>query len=117
VAEQAGRIDISFNLISYGDVQEPLTEISVEDFTRPITTAMRTQFLTTRAAARHMVEHGSGVISAFGGSGPHHDRLHREHLLRRGHGLLVRVGDGSTCEDVGSSDRADHRWLLVVGLI
>lgn len=71
VVEQAGYIDISFNLISYGGVQEPLTEISVEDFSRPITTAMRTQFLTTRAAARHMIRRGSGVILAFGGSGPH----------------------------------------------
>ncbi len=70
VVEQAGYIDISFNLISYGDVQEPLTEISVDDFTRPITTAMRTQFLTTRAAARHMINRGSGVILAFGGNGP-----------------------------------------------
>lgn len=69
VVAQAGYIDISFNLISYGDVQEPLTEISVEDFIRPITTAMRTQFLTTRAAARHMIRRGSGVILAFGGDG------------------------------------------------
>jgi NAD(P)-dependent dehydrogenase (short-subunit alcohol dehydrogenase family) len=67
---QAGSIDISFNLISYGDVQQPLAEISVEDFLRPITTAMRTQFLTTRAAARHMTRRGSGVILAFGGDGP-----------------------------------------------
>jgi len=71
VVEQAGSIDISFNLISYGDVQEPLTVISVEDFIQPITTAMRTQFLTTRAAVRHMIRRGSGVILAFGGSGPH----------------------------------------------
>jgi NAD(P)-dependent dehydrogenase (short-subunit alcohol dehydrogenase family) len=71
VAEQAGAIDISFNLISYGDVQKPLTEISVEDFTQPITNAMRTHFLTTQAAVRHMVKRGSGVILAFGGSGPH----------------------------------------------
>jgi len=70
VAEQAGAIDISFNVISYGDVQKPLTEISVEDFTQPITNAMRTQFLTTRAAARHMVKRGSGVILHFGGGGP-----------------------------------------------
>jgi 3-oxoacyl-[acyl-carrier protein] reductase len=70
VVEQAGYIDISFNLISYRDVQEPLTEISVEDFLQPITNAMRTQFLTTRAAARHMVRRGSGVILAFGGDGP-----------------------------------------------
>jgi NAD(P)-dependent dehydrogenase (short-subunit alcohol dehydrogenase family) len=71
VVEQAGFIDISFNLISYGDVQQPLTEISVDDFMRPITTAMRTHFLTTRAATRHMMDRGSGVILAFGGSGPH----------------------------------------------
>src|SRR6185369_1425286 len=67
VVEQAGYIDISFNLISLGDVQEPLTEISVEDFTRPITTAMRAQFLTTKAAARHMVKRRTGVILHFGG--------------------------------------------------
>jgi 3-oxoacyl-[acyl-carrier protein] reductase len=70
VIEQAGSIDISFNLISYGDVQKPLTEISVEDFTQPITTATRTQFLTTKAAARHMIRRGSGVILHFGGGGP-----------------------------------------------
>src|SRR5215831_9184912 len=32
IAEQAGQIDISFNLIGLGDVQEPLSKISVEDF-------------------------------------------------------------------------------------
>ncbi|MBI5304946.1 MAG: SDR family oxidoreductase [Chloroflexi bacterium] len=69
LVEQAGRIDISFNLISYGDIQELLTEIAVEDFLQPITNAMRTHFLTTRAAARHMVKRGSGVILAFGGNG------------------------------------------------
>ncbi|MEV0322891.1 SDR family NAD(P)-dependent oxidoreductase [Streptomyces sp. NPDC050658] len=70
IAEQEGRIDISCNLIGYGDVQQPLTEISVADFLRPITNAMRSQFLTTRAAARHMTARGSGVILAFGGGGP-----------------------------------------------
>ena len=70
VVEQAGRIDISFNVIGYGDVQEPLLEIPVEDFLQPITNAMRTQFLTTRAAARYMVRRGSGVILHFGGGGP-----------------------------------------------
>ncbi len=70
VVEQAGHVDISFNLIGLGDVQEPLIEISVEDFMRPITNAMRSHFLTARAAARHMVGRGSGVILAFGGDGP-----------------------------------------------
>jgi 3-oxoacyl-[acyl-carrier protein] reductase len=70
LAKQAGSIDISFNLIGYGDVQKPLTEISVEDFLQPIANAMRTQFLTTKAASRHMVKRRSGVILAFGGGGP-----------------------------------------------
>ena len=70
VVKQAEYIDISFNLIGYGDVQKPLIEISVEDFMQPITNAMRSHFLTARAAARHMVKRGSGVILAFGGNGP-----------------------------------------------
>src|SRR5947209_6153776 len=69
VVNRAGQVDISFNLISLGDVQRPLTELSVDDFIQPIATAMRTQFLTTRAAARHMVKRETGVILAFGGSG------------------------------------------------
>jgi NAD(P)-dependent dehydrogenase (short-subunit alcohol dehydrogenase family) len=70
VAQRAGRIDISFNLIGYGDPQHPLTEMSVEDFPQPITTQCVCSFLTTSAAARHMVLRRSGVILAFGGSGP-----------------------------------------------
>src|SRR5215212_7618951 len=70
MAEKAGGIDISFNLISYEDVQgTPLAEMPLEDFERPIMTAVRTQFLTSRAAARHMIRQGSGVILTFGGSG------------------------------------------------
>lgn len=70
VAKEAGSIDISFNLISYGDVQQPLMELAVDDFLQPIMAAMRSHFITTKAAARHMTEQGSGVILAFGGSGP-----------------------------------------------
>jgi len=63
VAERAGGIDVSFNAISHGDVHGlPLLQMSFEDFARPISTAMRAQFLTTRAAARHMTGQGSGVI-------------------------------------------------------
>ena len=70
VAENAGSIDISFNLISVGDVQgTPLAEMPLEDFERPVMTAVRTQFLTSRTAARHMISQGSGVILFFGGYG------------------------------------------------
>lgn len=70
VVARAGSIDISFNLISYGDVQgTPLAEMSLEDFEQPIHNAVRTTFLTSRAAARHMIRQGSGVILTFGGDG------------------------------------------------
>jgi NAD(P)-dependent dehydrogenase (short-subunit alcohol dehydrogenase family) len=70
VAAKAGTIDISCNLISHGDVQgTPLVEMAVEDFERPVLTALRTMFLTSRAAARHMTRQGSGVILMFGGYG------------------------------------------------
>jgi 3-oxoacyl-[acyl-carrier protein] reductase len=66
VAARAGGIDVSFNAISHGDVHGvPLLELSLEDFARPITVAMRSQFLTSRAAARHMTRQGSGVIMAI----------------------------------------------------
>jgi 3-oxoacyl-[acyl-carrier protein] reductase len=70
VAARFGSLDISFNLISHGVVQgTPLAEMSVEDFEQPVLTAVRTMFLTTRAAARHMITQGSGVILVFGGYG------------------------------------------------
>ncbi|MEQ4519211.1 SDR family oxidoreductase [Pseudarthrobacter sp. B907] len=69
-AKKARRIDISFNAISFGDIQQPLMEIDVNDFTQPITLATRTHFLTTRAAAGHMLKQKSGVVLMFGGSGP-----------------------------------------------
>jgi NAD(P)-dependent dehydrogenase (short-subunit alcohol dehydrogenase family) len=82
VASQAGSIDVSFNLITRGDVQGiPLVEMTTEDFVRPITTGITTNFITARAAARQMIEQGSGVILALdsgsangspmmGGTGP-----------------------------------------------
>jgi len=70
MAAKAGSIDASLNVIQHGDVQgTPMHEMRVEDFARPVETAVRTNFLTWRAAARHMVRQGSGVILAFGGEG------------------------------------------------
>ncbi len=70
VVKQAGQLDISFNVIGYGDVQKPLLELSLDDFMQPIVNAMRSHFITDRAAARHMIKRGAGVILAFGGDGP-----------------------------------------------
>ncbi len=70
VAQGAGRIDVSFDVTSRGDVQgTPLVDMSIEDFEAPVINGLRTQFFTATAAARHMVEHGSGVILMFGGTG------------------------------------------------
>jgi 3-oxoacyl-[acyl-carrier protein] reductase len=70
VAEEAGWIDISFNLIAHPYTHgTPLVEMAVEDFMAPIETAARTTFLTARAAGRHMIPRRSGVILAFGGPG------------------------------------------------
>jgi len=69
VAAEAGGIDISFNLIAHPYTHGiPLAEMGVDDFMAPVETATRTTFLTARAAARHMIRQGSGVILAFGGT-------------------------------------------------
>lgn len=66
VVKQAGGIDISFNAIALGHAQgAPLVEMSHEWFALPIVTAMKTHFLTTTAAGRHMAKQGSGVILAI----------------------------------------------------
>ena len=70
VAERFGSIDITICLIDVADVQgTPVVEMSLADFEQPIGIAVRSAFLTTRAAARHMVRQRSGVILTFGGDG------------------------------------------------
>lgn len=66
----AGSLDISMNVIQHGDVQgSRMVDMYVEDYLRPVSTAVQSTFLTARAAARHMMQQRSGVILAFGGSG------------------------------------------------
>ena len=70
VADRAGSIDVSFNAISLGDVQgTPLLEMPLEDYSRPIMVGTTTHLLTARAAARHMLERGAGVILTLSASG------------------------------------------------
>lgn len=70
VAEAAGSIDISFNAIGLGDVHgTPLAEMALDVFERPVVNAARTMFLTTQAAARHMIRQRAGVLLFFGGDG------------------------------------------------
>jgi 3-oxoacyl-[acyl-carrier protein] reductase len=63
IVKKAGTIDISFNAIALNDTQgTPIVEMLMDDFTRPVMIAMKTQFLTSKAAGRHMIKNGSGVI-------------------------------------------------------
>jgi 3-oxoacyl-[acyl-carrier protein] reductase len=66
VVAAAGRIDIMFNAmgpqaVEYRNATSTL-ELPVEAFMLPMTTIVRSQFITARAAARHFVRAGSGVI-------------------------------------------------------
>ena len=61
-----GRIDIVFNAmgpqaVEYRNATSTL-ELPVEAFMLPMTTIVRSQFITARAAARHFVKAGLGVI-------------------------------------------------------
>lgn len=77
VAARAGSIDISLNVISHGELfGTPLAASSVADFERPVHTAVRSNFLTARAAARHMTRQRSGVILMFGGYGAPQSGFH-----------------------------------------
>jgi NAD(P)-dependent dehydrogenase (short-subunit alcohol dehydrogenase family) len=58
-----GRLGVSFNAIALQDRQDiPLVELALDDFVRPVRTAMETQFITSTAAGRIMKEQGMGVI-------------------------------------------------------
>ncbi len=66
VVSEAGSIDVSFNLITHGDVQGiPLIEMKTDDLLHAVLNGLRSNFITARAAARYMVEQGSGVILAL----------------------------------------------------
>lgn len=63
VVARAGTVDVSFNLVTRGDVQGvPLIDMSTDDLMRAVDQGLRTNFLTARAAARRMTGQGTGVI-------------------------------------------------------
>jgi NAD(P)-dependent dehydrogenase (short-subunit alcohol dehydrogenase family) len=63
VVDQAGGIDVSFNLTTRGDAQgTPLVAMTADDLLRAVVNGLRSNFLTARAAGRRMIEQGSGVI-------------------------------------------------------
>jgi NAD(P)-dependent dehydrogenase (short-subunit alcohol dehydrogenase family) len=69
---KAGSIDISFNAVGpmaheYGNGKNAV-DLPIEEFMVPLTTVLKSQFITARAAARHMVKQRSGVIIFLTGS-------------------------------------------------
>jgi NAD(P)-dependent dehydrogenase (short-subunit alcohol dehydrogenase family) len=63
VIGEGGTLDLSFCAIDYQVLQNvPLVRLSVEDFVRPVSIAMRSHFLTATAAGNVMLKQGSGVI-------------------------------------------------------
>lgn len=63
VVAKSGRIDIMMNAIGVPHIQGRLfADLSLQDFTHPITEHARTLFVTSKAAARHMATTKSGVI-------------------------------------------------------
>jgi NAD(P)-dependent dehydrogenase (short-subunit alcohol dehydrogenase family) len=72
VVAEAGSVDVSFNLIARGDVQGiPLVDMTTADFLAPITAGVTTNFITARAAARQMIEQGSGVVMTLTSGSSH----------------------------------------------
>lgn len=66
VVKQAGKVDIVFNATGVQPVEfehgKATIELSYEKFMIPLTTYVASNFLTARAAARHMLPSHSGVI-------------------------------------------------------
>jgi NAD(P)-dependent dehydrogenase (short-subunit alcohol dehydrogenase family) len=72
IVKQSGSLDIVFNavgpLISEYRNTAHATDLRIEEFMSPLTTIVKSQFITARAAARHMIKQGSGVIIFLTGS-------------------------------------------------
>jgi 3-oxoacyl-[acyl-carrier protein] reductase len=72
VVKQAGSLDIMFNAVGplaqdYGNGKKAV-DLSIEEFMAAVTTVLKSQFITARAAAHHMVKRHSGVIIFLTGS-------------------------------------------------
>ena len=72
IAREAGSVDIVCNVVGprakdYGN-GKPAMHMMVEEFMVPLSTFVKSEFITSRAAARHMVKQPSGVIIFVTGS-------------------------------------------------
>lgn len=70
-ADSVGRIDVSLNVITHPYTHgTPFADLSVDEFMAPPQVALRSNFITARAAVRRMIAQQSGVVLFFGGTGP-----------------------------------------------
>jgi NAD(P)-dependent dehydrogenase (short-subunit alcohol dehydrogenase family) len=72
IAKQTGRIDVVLDAAGplardYGNGKLAV-DLPIEEFMVPLTTMVRSRFITARAAARHMITQHSGVIILVTGS-------------------------------------------------
>lgn len=72
IARAAGGIDVVFNAVGplaydYGNGKHAV-DLPIDEFMVPLTTVVKSQFITARAAGRHMVKQRSGVIIFLTGS-------------------------------------------------
>jgi NAD(P)-dependent dehydrogenase (short-subunit alcohol dehydrogenase family) len=72
IVKQAGKIDVTFSAVGprlseYGN-NGPAVDLSIDHFMVPMLTVVKSQFITARAAARHMVKQKSGAIIFLTGS-------------------------------------------------
>jgi 3-oxoacyl-[acyl-carrier protein] reductase len=72
IVKLTGRIDVVFNATGplareYGN-GKCAVDLKIEEFMVPLTTVVASQFITARAAARHMVQQRSGAIIFLTGS-------------------------------------------------
>jgi NAD(P)-dependent dehydrogenase (short-subunit alcohol dehydrogenase family) len=72
IVKQTGSIDVEFNAVGplatdYGNGKHAV-DLTIEEFMVPVTTVLKSQFITARSVARQMVKRRSGAILFLTGS-------------------------------------------------
>src|SRR5262245_3827149 len=66
IVKQTGHIDVVFNatgpLVKEYGAGKHAVDLTIKEFMVPLTTIVKSNFITTHAAARHMIKQRSGVI-------------------------------------------------------
>jgi NAD(P)-dependent dehydrogenase (short-subunit alcohol dehydrogenase family) len=115
VASEAGRVDVSFNLITRGDVQgTPPVDMTTNDLLRAVVTGLQSNFITARAAGapddRAGVRRDPPLEQRVGRRG---DARYGQHRTgRRGHGGVHALPGGGGPDREGFASAAFGRRVL-----